>query len=120
AQAVQAARATLARGPRGLPGRGRCTQVVMPSLPDDLVAGGLRGIREAVAERRQQRDQRLAGDELRDDAVRPDGLVGIRDHAPTLPDELGRRLERLCRTRGEVWILAEVRQPTRSGGPVGR
>src|SRR3954454_19262205 len=56
------------------------------SLLLDLVGGRLRRLPEPLPERRQQRAQRLAGDELRDDRVRPHGLVGIGDDVPALPD----------------------------------
>src|SRR4051794_15982779 len=52
----------------------------------DLIAGRLRRLPQAGAERRQQRAQRLAGDELRDDGVGPYRLVRVGDDVPALPD----------------------------------
>src|SRR3954454_2354776 len=55
----------------------------------DLVAGRLGRMGQTVPERLHERGERLAGDELRHDAIGPDGLVGIGDEVPPLPDLIG-------------------------------
>src|SRR3954447_782532 len=57
-------------------------------LRDDLVTGRLGVVREALAETRQEGQQRLALDEVRYDRVRPRGLIRVGHHAPTLPDQV--------------------------------
>src|SRR3954468_25111604 len=61
-------------------------------LRDDLVAGRLGVVGEALAETRQEGEQRLALGEVRNDLVRPRGLIRVGHHAPALPDQVRGRL----------------------------
>src|SRR5512133_4141804 len=107
-------RSTAARSPRL---RGACAygegtaDELTSSLLGNLIPSGLSRVCQAVPEWLQQRAQRLAGHQLRDDGVGPDGLIGVRDEVPSLPDERRGSLERRRRVGGEEGVLGQGRQP---------
>src|SRR4051794_14053650 len=55
---------------------------VIRSLPNDRVSGGLCRLGQAVSQWLQQGGQGLAGDQLGDHRVGPDGLVRVCDQVP--------------------------------------
>src|SRR5689334_19207382 len=89
-----------------------------PLLAHDLVSGRLRIVRETTAECGQQAAQGLARDQTRDHGVRPDRLVLIGDHAPTLPHEWRGSLHRRAGWSCEVRVLVQVLEPDRGGRAV--
>src|SRR6266545_2105660 len=114
------------RAPRRPRLRVTCARVALrvggftSSLPDDRVSRSLGRLSEAVAERLNQGAQRLAGDQLGDHGVGPDGLVRIRDQVPAGPDLAGGRLERGSRIRCEVRVAGQPGQPRLGERRVGR
>src|SRR5207244_9661424 len=89
-------------------------------LRDDLVAGRLGVVREALAETRQEGAQRLALDEVGNDRGRPRGLIRIGDHVPTRPDQARGRLLRRGRRSGEPLVLIHLVELEVRGGLVRR
>src|SRR3954454_146968 len=89
-------------------------------LRDDLVTGRLGVVREALAETRQEGQQRLALDEVRYDRVRPRALIRVGHHAPTLPDQVRGRLLRRGRRSGEPLVVIHLVELEVRGGLVRR
>src|SRR3954471_4663094 len=96
------------------------TEELKSLLRDDLVTGRLGVVREALAETRQEGQQRLALDEVRYDRVRPRGLIRVGHHAPTLPDQVRGRLLRRGRRSGEPLVVIHLVELEVRGGLVRR